>query len=49
VADNEDDFAETGAEGVEDGIVEDGFAAGADGVDLFEAAVAAAHAGGEDE
>ena len=49
LANDEHDLAETGAEGVEDGIVEDGFAARADGVDLFEAAVAAAHAGGEDE
>jgi len=31
VADDEDDLAETGAEGVEDRVVEDGFAAGATG------------------
>ncbi|MBN8634679.1 MAG: hypothetical protein J0M07_05100 [Anaerolineae bacterium] len=40
--------AEAGAEGVEHGVVEDGFAGGTDGIDLLEAAVAGAHAGGED-
>ena len=39
-ADDEDDAAEAGADGVEDGVVEDGLAAGADGVELLEPAVA---------
>ena len=49
LADDEDDLAEAGADGVVDGVVEDGLAVGAHGVELLEAAVAAAHAGGEDE
>lgn len=49
LADDEDDFTEPGANGVEDGVVEDGFAVGAHGVHLFEASVAGAHSGGEDE
>ena len=48
-ADDEDELAEAGAEGVVDGVVDDGFAGGADGVDLLETAVTAAHAGGENE
>lgn len=48
-ADDEDDFVEAGAEGVEDGVVEDGFAMWTHGVELFEAAVTAAHAGCEDK
>ena len=48
-ADDEDDLAEPGAVGVEDGVVENGLAGGTDGVDLLEPAVAGAHAGGEDD
>ena len=49
LADDKDELAESGAQGVEDGVIDDGFAGGADRIDLFEAAVAAAHAGGENE
>ncbi len=49
LADDEDELAEAGAKSVEDGVVDDGFAGGADGVDLLEAAVAAAHAGSENK
>ena len=48
-ADDEDHLAEAGAQGVEDGIIEDGLAGRAHRVDLLQAAVTAAHAGGEDE
>ena len=49
LADDVNDFAETGLHGVVDGIVNDGFAVRTDAVHLLESAVAAAHAGGEDE
>ncbi len=49
VADDEHKLAEAGAQRVEDGIINDGFAAGADGINLFQTAVTAAHAGGENE
>jgi hypothetical protein len=49
VADHEDEFSKPGAYGVEDGIINDGFAVRSDGVNLFEAAVTAAHAGSENE
>jgi len=49
VPDHEHELAEAGAHGVEDGIINDGFALGADGVDLLETAVTAAHAGSENE
>ena len=48
-ADDEDDLAEAGALGVEHRVVEHRLAVRAHGIDLFESAVAAAHAGGEDE
>ena len=44
-ADDENDFAETGAQGVVDGVVHDGLAAGTDRIDLLQSAIAAAHAG----
>ena len=47
--DDEDDFPEAGADGIEDRVVEDGLAGGSHRVDLFQAAVAASHAGSEDE
>jgi hypothetical protein len=47
--DDEDDLAEACADGVEDGVVEDGLAGRTHRVNLLEAAVAATHAGGEDE
>ena len=47
--DNEHYFAESGAQCVENGVVHYGFAGGADAVKLFEAAVAATHAGGKDK
>jgi len=47
-ANNKDYFAEAGADGVVDGILYDGFLVGAYAVYLLEAAIAAAHAGGED-
>ncbi len=49
-ADDEDDAGEASGEGVEDGVVEEGFAGGAHAVGLFGfAAIAGGHAGGEDE
>ena len=45
----DDDFAEPGAQGVVNGVVDDDFTVGADGVDLFKAPVATAHSGGKDE
>ena len=47
VADDEDDLAETGADGVVDRIVDDGLVIGTDTVHLFERPVAGAHARGE--
>ena len=47
VADDEDDLAEAGADGVVDRIVDDGLAVGTDTVHLFERPVAGAHARGE--
>ena len=49
LADDIDDLAEAGFHGVVDGIVDDGFSVGAEAVHLLESAVAAAHAGGQDE
>src|ERR1700723_183001 len=45
-ADDEHDLAESRAKCVVDRIVDDGFAAGADWINLLEATVAVAHAGG---
>ena len=47
-ADHEDHAVEAGAAGVEDRVIDHPFPAGADGVDLFQATIAAAHTGGED-
>ena len=47
VADDEDHFAETGADGVVDRIVHDDFAVGAYAVHLLQAAVTAAHTSGK--
>ena len=44
-ADNENEFAKSGLDGVVDGVVHDGFAVGTQSVQLFQASVAAAHAG----
>ena len=49
LADDVDDLAEAGFHGVVDGIVDNGLTVGAEAVHLLESAVAAAHAGGEDE
>ena len=49
LADDIDDAAETGLHGVINGIIDDGLAIGAQAVHLLEAAIAAAHACGEDE
>ena len=49
LADDEDHAAEARADGIEDRIVEHGFTMRAHRVHLFEATVAAAHSGGEDE
>jgi len=46
--DDEDHPAETRADGIEDGVVENGFAIGAHRVHLLEAPVAGAHTGGGD-
>jgi len=48
-ADDEDELAEPGAQRVVNRVVNDGFAGGADRINLFESAVSAAHAGGENE
>jgi len=48
VLDDKDDGLEPGAAGIVQAVVEDGLAGRADGVDLFESAVAAAHTGGHD-
>ena len=45
MSDHEDDLAEIGSDGVENGIVHDDFAGGAHRIDLLETAVTAAHAG----
>ena len=45
-ADDEDYTVESGAVGVEDGVVHEEFAVGTSGFELFEAAVAGAEAGG---
>ena len=47
MADHEDDFAESGADGVVYGVVDDGFFIGSDAVHLFERSVARSHAGGQ--
>ena len=49
LADDEDHLAEAAADGVEDRIVHDRLAAGAEPVELFETAVARAHACGQYE
>ena len=48
-ADDVNHFAETGLYGVVNGIIDNGFAVGAEAVHLLESAVTATHAGGEDE
>lgn len=45
----ENDFTEAGAYGVVDGVVHDGFAVGAELVELFKTAVTATHASGENK
>ena len=47
--DYENDFTEAGAYGVVDGVVHDGFAVGAELVELFKTAVTATHASGENK
>ena len=49
VADDENHLAETGADGVVDRIVDDGFVVGTDAVHLFERSVAGAHACRQDQ
>ena len=49
VADDENDLAETGADGVVDRIIYDGLVVGADPVHLLERTVTGAHTCGEDE
>ena len=44
-ANHKDDFAETGADGVINGVIKDDFTVGAHGVKLLEATVTAAHPG----
>ena len=46
---DEDHAAEAGAEGIENRVVHHGFAVGTHGIELLQAAVAAAHAGSQDE
>ena len=47
VADDEDDLAETGTDGVVDRVIDDGLVVGTDAVHLFERPVAGTHARGE--
>ena len=49
LADDKDELAEAGAKSVEDRVVDDGFAGGANGIDLLEAAIAAAHSGSKNK
>ena len=49
VADDENDLAETGADGVVDRIIYDGLVVRADSVHLLERTVTGAHTCGEDE
>ena len=49
MSDDENDFAKTCLNSVIDGVFHDGFAGGADAVHLFEAAITAADAGGQNE
>lgn len=46
---DEDDVVEAGTDGIEDGVVHDGFSVRPDGVKLFEGAEAGADTGSEDE
>ena len=48
-SDHEDDGGEAGLEGIVDGVFDEGFAVGSEGIHLFETAVTAAHAGGHDD
>ncbi len=48
-ADDEDDLAETGPQGIIDGIIDDGLPAGADAVHLFKAAVSTSNPGGQND
>ena len=48
-ADEENHAVKSGPHGVMHRIIEEGFSAGPDGIQLLESAVAAAHAGGEDK
>ena len=47
LADDKDQFAEAGAQGVIDGIVHDGLTVGTQSVELLQPAVAAAHTGSQ--
>ena len=49
LTDDEDDLAEPCAQGVKNTVVHDGLAVRAESVKLFESAVAASHAGGQDK
>lgn len=49
LTDDEDDLAEARVDRIEDGVVQHGLATGAHGIELLEAPVAGAHAGGEKE
>ena len=49
LADNENDFAESGADSVEYRIVHYGLSLRAERIELFQTAIAASHAGGENE
>jgi len=49
LSDDEDDFRKPSANGVEDGVIENGFTVGAHWVHLFEAAITAAHSGCEND
>ena len=49
LADDIDDLAESGLDGIINRIVDDGFSVGADAIHLFESSIAAAHSGGQDK
>jgi hypothetical protein len=48
-ANDKDHLAETGAQGIEHRVINDDFPVGSDGINLFESAVTASHAGGHDD
>ena len=48
-SDNPHDFAESGLDGIVDGVIHDGFTIGTQCIELLEATITAAHAGSKEE